>query len=145
MSRTDTAARTSASPDRVFAALTDPDALARARLARPKRDTGRHFRSVHNASAWLTTRRAPGSDNTRSSGAGVELAPALPEARPPIRARTSKPAHFGDPTGTVSCEVGVGAVGVPGNGNRGRASPVHHEHGVWRPSAGSRIDTNPDG
>jgi hypothetical protein len=30
---------------RVFAALTDPDALARARLARPKRDTGRHFRS----------------------------------------------------------------------------------------------------
>jgi hypothetical protein len=47
-------------------------------------------------------------DDTRSSGAGVELAPALPEARPPIRARTSEPAHFGDPTGTVGCEVGVG-------------------------------------
>jgi hypothetical protein len=45
MGRTDTAVRISASPDRVFAALTDPDALARARLARPKRDTGRHFRS----------------------------------------------------------------------------------------------------
>ena len=39
---------------------------------------------------------------------GVELVRALPEARPPINARTTEPAHFGDPTGTVSCEVGVG-------------------------------------
>jgi hypothetical protein len=38
-----------------------------------------------------------------------------------------------------------GAVGVPGNGNRGRASPVHHEQGVWRPSAESRIDAKLDG
>ncbi len=61
-------------------------------------------------------RQVTALDDTRSSGAGVELAPALPEAR-------SQPAHFGDPTGTVSCEVGVGgAVGVPGNGNTGHAS-----------------------
>jgi hypothetical protein len=42
--------------------------------------------------------------------------------------------HLGDPTGTVSCGVGgwEGAVGVPGNGNSGRASPVHHEHSIWR-------------
>src|SRR5688572_8776347 len=52
--------------------------------------------------------RAPGFDDARLSGAGVELAPAPCEARPPIRARTSEPAHFGDPTGTVSCGVGVG-------------------------------------
>jgi hypothetical protein len=46
MSRTDTAVRViSASPDRVFAALTDPDALAEPRLGIPTRDTGRRFRS----------------------------------------------------------------------------------------------------
>ena len=46
MSRTDTAVRViSASPDRVFAALTDSDTLCRARLGIPKRDTGRRFRS----------------------------------------------------------------------------------------------------
>src|SRR5436305_1391722 len=46
MSRTDTAARViSASPDRVFAALTDPRRACRARLGSAKRDTGRRFRS----------------------------------------------------------------------------------------------------
>src|SRR5262249_56052063 len=39
---------------------------------------------------------------------GVALAPRRPEARQPRRARTSEPPHFGDPTGSVSCEVGVG-------------------------------------
>ena len=32
-------------------------------------------------------------------------------------------------------------VGVAGNGNSGCASPVHHEDGLWRPSAQSRIRT----
>jgi hypothetical protein len=63
--------------------------------------------SYARTSAWWM-RGTLTKDNTRSSGAGVELAPALPEARPPIRARTSEPAHFGDPTGTVNCQVGVG-------------------------------------
>ncbi len=32
-------------------------------------------------------------------------------------------------------------VGVAGNGNSGCASPVHHEDGLWRPSAQSRMRT----
>ena len=34
----------------------------------------------------------------------------FPEARPPIRARTSEPVHLGDPTDTVSCGPGLGGV-----------------------------------
>jgi hypothetical protein len=68
--------------------------------------------------------QTPELDDTRSSGAGVELAPALPEARPPIRARTSEPAHFGDPTGTVSC--GVRGWGVPLAFLATATEAVHH-------------------
>jgi hypothetical protein len=40
----------------------------------------------------------------------------------------------------VSKELG-GAVGVADNGNTSNASPVHHQHGPWRPSA--ELPTNP--
>jgi hypothetical protein len=72
----------------------------------------------------LTARALLLRNDTRSSGAGVELAPALPEARPPIRARTSEPAHFGDPTGAVSC--GVGGWAVPLTFLATATEAVHH-------------------
>src|SRR5918999_3787458 len=60
MSRTDTAVRViSASPDRVFAALTDPDALPGPALGIPKRDTGHRFRSDTQCERRLAARRAP--------------------------------------------------------------------------------------
>jgi hypothetical protein len=52
------------------------------------------------------------------------------------------------PAGKAFAEAGAAVVLADvneDNGNKGRASPVHHEHRVWRPSTGSRIDAKPYG
>jgi hypothetical protein len=107
----------------------------------PNRTERCRFRFGRGTAISIEVDQVPAEDDTRSSGAGVELAPALPEARPPyVRELPSQPALV-IPTGTVSCEVGVG---VPLAFLATATEAVHHrcihEHGVWRPSAGSRID-----
>src|SRR5262249_48106015 len=72
---------------------------------------------------YAATALASAKDDTRSSTAGVALAPTLPEARHPRRARTSEPPQFGDPAGSVSCEVGVG---VPLAFLAAATEAVHH-------------------
>src|SRR5688500_10490444 len=74
MGRTDTAVRViSASPDRVFAALTDPDALAGPAWGAPNGTAVAASAQIHNASARLAARRAPGLDD--------EGVPCLPACR----------------------------------------------------------------
>jgi hypothetical protein len=53
-------------------------------------------------------RLMPTSSTFESTGPNKRPAARWPEARPPMRARTSEPADVGDQAGTVSSEVGVG-------------------------------------
>src|SRR5205807_7446941 len=100
MSRTDTAARViSASPDRVFAALTDPRRACQARLGSAKRDTGRRFRSDAQCErparrpsrAWFGRRAVARVRLSEQSGGGqasnLKIEAARFERQPSMRLR----------------------------------------------------------
>jgi uncharacterized protein YndB with AHSA1/START domain len=111
-----------------------PARLLRRRIRRPataKVDTGAARRAAplpSKGSAHTGPPATVASDDTQSSGPGVELAPAFREKRVrAIRARPSEPDHSGDPTSTVSCGGGVPlaflATATEAVHHRGRASP----------------------
>jgi hypothetical protein len=74
---------------------------------------------------------------------GIEVIPT--PIRPSADARfVREPAHTPEQSGTVSTGLDR-CVGVADNGIKGRASPVHHDHSIWRCVAAAPSEAGPRG